>query len=227
MVFQDIGSSLNPSKTVGRTIKEALSMAGLTRAEIATEAEQLLSTVGLSGDHRFRFPHELSGGQRQRVGIARALATKPELLIADEPVSALDVSLQAQILNLLGDLRRRLGLTLVVVSHDLAVVSQISDRIAVMFQGRIVELGSTRDVLLAPRHPYTRALIDAVPKGVAGRGRAPSMFKTSVSASSSAAGCAFAPRCMNVQPICREIVPVRESIVPGHEVACHFAEGRK
>ncbi|MBV8912384.1 MAG: ATP-binding cassette domain-containing protein, partial [Acetobacteraceae bacterium] len=169
-VFQDPYASLNPRKRVGRLLGEALVAAGRREARRA-EAELLLGVVGLDPSIAARYPHELSGGQRQRVGIARALCMKPELLVADEPVSALDVSLQGQIINLLVRLRDELGLAIVFISHDLAVVGRICDHIAVMNAGRIVELGSADQVIASPAHPYTRTLIEAVPKGLAGRRR--------------------------------------------------------
>ncbi|MBR0654562.1 ATP-binding cassette domain-containing protein [Plastoroseomonas arctica] len=169
MVFQDTHSSLNPRKRIRRTLMEALVARGLTRAEAADALPPLLAQVGLDTVLLQRLPHELSGGQRQRVGIARALAIGPDVLVADEPVSSLDVSLQGQIVNLLRDLNRELGLTIILISHDLAVVSRICHRIGVMSAGRIVEEGPPAEVLFAPRHPYTRTLIAAVPRGLESR----------------------------------------------------------
>jgi ABC-type glutathione transport system ATPase component len=171
MVFQDTGSSLNPRKRVRRVIAEALAARGVTRAAAAAEATRLMDRVGLDTPLLARFPHELSGGQRQRVGIARALAMAPSLLIADEPVSALDVSLQGQIINLLQEINASLGLSIVLISHDLAVVARVCSALAVMSKGRIVESGSPGRVLFAPEHPYTKSLLAAVPSGLKGRRR--------------------------------------------------------
>jgi len=169
MVFQDTHSSLNPRKRIRRTLSEALRARGLTSAEASDALHPLIAQVGLDTVLLQRFPHELSGGQRQRVGIARALAIGPDVLVADEPVSSLDVSLQGQIVNLLSDLNRHLGLTIILISHDLAVVSRICNRIGVMSAGRLVEEGPPAEVLFAPTHPYTRTLIAAVPRGLEGR----------------------------------------------------------
>jgi ABC-type oligopeptide transport system ATPase subunit len=172
MVFQDSGSALNPRRTVGAALRDSLKLGGLPRGKRSEALEKLLAGVGLSLQHAGRYPHQLSGGQRQRIGIARALAMNPEVLIADEPASALDVSVQAQIINLLLELRRNLNLTIVLISHDIAIVHNISDRLAVMRAGEIVETGRASEVVAAPRHPYTKALIAAVPKGLdSGRGR--------------------------------------------------------
>jgi peptide/nickel transport system ATP-binding protein len=169
MVFQDSSSALNPRKSVGRCLGETLALRRVTRAERSAEIDALLTLVGLGPEIASRLPHELSGGQRQRVGLARALAMRPDVLIADEPVSALDVSLQAQVINLLSRLTRDLGLTLIFISHDLALVRTLCSRIVVMRKGRIVEAGPCLDVLDNPQHPYTQELIAAVPKGLAGR----------------------------------------------------------
>ena len=169
MVFQDTGSSLNPRKRIRRVLAEALAARGAPRAGRGGEAAGLMDRVGLDLPLLDRFPHELSGGQRQRVGIARALAMRPDLLIADEPVSALDVSLQGQIINLLQEISRELGLSIVLISHDLAVVARVCSDLAVMNKGRIVERGPPSRVLVSPEHPYTRALLAAVPRGLTGR----------------------------------------------------------
>lgn len=166
IVFQDSGSALNPRRKIGSTLQDSLRLAGVARSERTARLRALLHMVGLAANHAARYPHQLSGGQRQRVGIARALAMEPDVLIADEPVSALDVSVQAQIINLLLDLRRDLDLTIVLISHDIGVVAHATDRVAVMRRGEIVETGATADVIHAPKHPYTRALISAVPKGL-------------------------------------------------------------
>lgn len=169
MVFQDTGSSLNPRKRVRRVIAEALAARGITRADAATETARLLDRVGLDTPMLSRFPHELSGGQRQRVGIARALAMAPDLLVADEPVSALDVSLQGQIINLLREINESLGLSIILISHDLAVVARVCSSLGVMSKGRMVELGPPGRVLVTPEHPYTRTLLAAVPTGLKAR----------------------------------------------------------
>ncbi len=173
MIFQDPYSSLNPRKTVGSIVAEPFAIHGLEgdRAQRRRRVQGLLETVGMSPEHYNRYPHEFSGGQRQRIGVARALALEPKLLIADEPVSALDVSIQAQVLNLLRELQRRLGLTLLFISHDLSVVRYMCDRIAVMLEGKIVELGPGEQIFSAPTHPYTRELLASVPGARAGDGR--------------------------------------------------------
>ncbi|HKU94629.1 MAG TPA: ABC transporter ATP-binding protein [Vineibacter sp.] len=180
MVFQDSSSALNPRKTIARCLAETLALRGVPRATREDDAIALLALVGLGAEMAPRLPHELSGGQRQRVGLARALAMKPDILIADEPVSSLDVSLQAQVINLLSRLTRELGLTLLFISHDLAVVRTLCTRIIVMRQGRIVEEGPCLDVLARPAHPYTQLLISSVPKGIAGR-RAPAAVVSATS----------------------------------------------
>ena len=172
MVFQDTGSSLNPRKRVRRVIAEALAARRITRADAATETARLLDRVGLDTPMLARFPHELSGGQRQRVGIARALAMAPDLLVADEPVSALDVALQVQIINLLQEINESLGLSIVLISHDLAVVARVCSSLGVMSKGHMGESGPPSRVLVAPEHPYTRTLLAAVPSGLKGRRRA-------------------------------------------------------
>jgi ABC-type oligopeptide transport system ATPase subunit len=166
MVFQDSGSALNPRRTVGAALRDSLRLGGLSRGQRSEALEKLLASVGLSLQHANRYPHQLSGGQRQRIGIARALAMNPEVLIADEPASALDVSVQAQIINLLLDLRRNLNLTIVLISHDIAIVHNISDRLAVMQAGQIIETARPTEIVTAPQHPYTKFLISAVPKGI-------------------------------------------------------------
>lgn len=180
MVFQDSSSALNPRKTIARCLAQTLALRGVPRATREDDAIALLALVGLGAETAPRLPHELSGGQRQRVGLARALAMKPDILIADEPVSSLDVSLQAQVINLLGRLTRELGLTLLFISHDLAVVRTLCSRIIVMRKGRIVEEGPCLDVLARPTHPYTQLLISSLPKGIAGR-RAPAAVASATS----------------------------------------------
>jgi ABC-type oligopeptide transport system ATPase subunit len=169
VVFQDSSSALNPRRKVGAILRDSLRLQGLAREHRERAMEELLGSVGLSMQHAGRYPHQLSGGQRQRIGIARALAMQPEVLIADEPASALDVSVQGQIINLLLELRRKLNLTIILISHDIAIVHHVSDRIAVMCAGEIVETGSASDVIKAPRHPYTRSLIAAIPRGIEAR----------------------------------------------------------
>ncbi len=220
MIFQDTQSSLNPRKRVGRMLTEALAANGLASSERRPEAERLLRVVGLDPSIAARYPHELSGGQRQRVGIARSLCMTPELLVADEPVSALDVSLQGQIINLLVGLRGELGLAMVFISHDLAVVGRICARVAVMYAGRIVETGRPDDLMSAPVHPYTRSLIEAVPKGLAGRARRRTPLDAAVPAPG---GCAFRSRCPDAIAVCTGQVPAAVRVSAEHQVACHLA----
>jgi oligopeptide/dipeptide ABC transporter ATP-binding protein len=218
MVFQDTHSSLNPRKRVRSILSEALAASGLRKAERPSRVAVLLEQVGLDAQLLGRYPHELSGGQRQRVGIARALAMEPSLLVADEPVSALDVSLQGQIINLLRKLNEELGLTIVLISHDLAVVARVCDSIAVMYAGRIVESGIPQDVLTAPKHPYTQALLDAVPRGLQRRSRRRSVLP--VQAESTRRGCRFRPRCIHAMAVCADQDPALAAVEPGHDVAC-------
>lgn len=231
MVFQDPHASLNPRLTAGETIRESLKAHGLARGREEERVTELLGQVGLGGEIASRTPDRLSGGQRQRVGIARALATEPRLLVADEPVSALDVSVRAQIVNLLARLQGDLGLSLLFITHDLAVVEQIADRVAVLYLGRIVEKAPVRRLFANPQHPYTVGLIEAVPdpdpryrerSGVPS-GEPPSPI-------SPPSGCPFHPRCPIARSRCsRDRPPLRE-VAPGHWAACHFpgeAEPRK
>jgi peptide/nickel transport system ATP-binding protein len=218
MVFQDTHSSLNPRKRIRTIIHEAVVAGGVNPAERSTRIAELLRQVGLDLPLMQRFPHELSGGQRQRVGIARALAMEPSLLVADEPVSSLDVSLQGQIINLLRELNETLGLTILLISHDLAVVARICDRIAVMYAGRVVETGTPDQVLTAPSHPYTQALLDAVPRGLERRGRTRKVLP--VEAGESAGGCRFRRRCTHAIAACADHDPALTSVSQGHEAAC-------
>jgi peptide/nickel transport system ATP-binding protein len=226
MVFQDPYASLNPRRRVGDLIAEPLRVHGLrSRAEIDERVRELIELVGLLPDHLQRFPHEFSGGQRQRIGIARALALEPGLVVADEPVSALDVSIQAQIVNLLADLQDRLRLTYVFIAHDLGVVRQVSNRTAVMYLGSIVETGPTEAVYRTPAHPYTQALISAVP--VADVDRAASRKRIVLtgdvpSPMNPPTGCRFHPRCRFATERCRTERPALRPIAAGREVACHF-----
>jgi oligopeptide/dipeptide ABC transporter ATP-binding protein len=222
MVFQDTHSSLNPRKRIRTILGEAVIARGLRGKVVLDRVNELLGQVGLDVQLLSRFPHELSGGQRQRVGIARALAMEPSLLVADEPVSSLDVSLQGQIINLLRELNEKLGLTIVLISHDLAVVGRVCDRIIVMYAGRVVESGVPGTVLTSPRHPYTQALLDAVPRGLERRERRRSVLP--VETGEMAGGCRFRPRCMQSIRACAEHVPMLETVGPEHEAACLLVE---
>jgi peptide/nickel transport system ATP-binding protein len=227
MVFQDPYASLNPRRRVRDLIAEPLRVhTSLTSMEIGKRVAELLDIVGLKPDHAMRFPHEFSGGQRQRIGIARAIALNPELIVLDEPVSALDVSVQAQIVNLLADLQERLKLTYVFIAHDLSVVRQVSTRIAVMYLGSIVELGSADDIFSKPAHPYTKALISAVPvpdvTSTAARDRIV-LTGDVPSPINPPSGCRFHTRCPIAQERCRTERPLLEERLPGRQVACHFA----
>ena len=218
MVFQDTHSSLNPRKRIRTILGEAVIARGLRRQAVDGRVRELLGQVGLDVQLLSRFPHELSGGQRQRIGIARALAMEPSLLIADEPVSSLDVSLQGQIINLLRELNQTLGLTIVLISHDLAVVGRICDRIIVMYAGRVVESGVPEAVLTSPHHPYTQALLDALPRGLERRERRRAVLP--VETGEMAGGCRFRPRCVHSMGACAERVPTLETVGPEHEAAC-------
>ena len=225
MVFQDPYASLDPRMTVLDIVGEPLRENGLARDEaLTTRVAEVVETVGLETKHLRRYPHAFSGGQRQRIGIARALAPNPKLVICDEAVSALDVSIQAQILNLLQDLQERFGLTYVFIAHDLAVVEHIADRVAVMYAGEIVELADTDDLFDRPFHPYTEALLSAVPQPdpeakveriiLSGEVADPAHHPS---------GCRFHPRCSYAQDVCKTTAPVSAELSPGHSVSCHLA----
>jgi peptide/nickel transport system ATP-binding protein len=226
VIFQDPYSSLNPRMTVGQIIGEPMRVYKLVpgrKAEHDRVAE-LLTQVGLFPYMAERYPHELSGGQRQRVGIARALALEPTFIVCDEPVSALDVSIQGQIINLLEDLQERLGLSYLFIAHDLAVVRHISDRVAVMYLGRVVELADRDELYASPQHPYTKALLDAapVPDPVVERGRAPRALRGEIpSPLTPPSGCVFHTRCPIAGEECRREIPVFRALASGHYVACH------
>lgn len=227
MIFQDPYASLNPRMTVLDIIGEALDIHGLakSRAERTRKVEELLELVGLDARYASRYPHEFSGGQRQRIGITRALAVQPEFIVCDEPISALDVSIQAQIVNLLTELQKKMGLTYLFVAHDLAMVKYVSDRIAVMYLGRIVELAESGDLYDAPQHPYTNALMSAIPvpdpeaatrrERIILQGELPSPI-------SPPSGCPFRTRCPFAMERCAQEAPVFREVRPGHWAACHL-----
>ena len=228
MIFQDPYSSLNPRHTVGTIVGAPFRLQRVkAKGEIKTAVQDLLKLVGLNPEHYNRYPHEFSGGQRQRIGVARALALRPKLIVADEPVSALDVSIQAQVVNLLEDLQNEFDLTYVVIAHDLSVVRHISDRVAVMYLGKIVELADRTELYERPMHPYTVALLSAVPIPDPGRrehrerirlqGDVPSPLNPPPA-------CRFHTRCWKAQQVCKTVEPPLVDLAPRHQVACHFPE---
>jgi peptide/nickel transport system ATP-binding protein len=226
MVFQDPYTSLDPRMTVLEIVGEPLVHSlRYGRAQVEERVRELMDVVGLNARHINRYPHAFSGGQRQRIGIARALATQPSLIVADEPVSALDVSIQAQILNLLVDLQQRFGLTYLFIAHDLSVVEHISDRVAVMYVGQLVELAATEDLFAAPRHPYTEALLSAVPRPDPHRKMDRIVLRGEVAnPADPPSGCYFHPRCPYARERCEVETPAFREVAPGHFAACHFAE---
>ncbi|MET9615061.1 ABC transporter ATP-binding protein [Kitasatospora indigofera] len=228
MVFQDPHSSLNPRQTVARIISEPLLVQGAPAADARRRAAELMDLVGLVPEQLDRYPHEFSGGQAQRIGIARALATSPRLVVADEPVSALDVSVQAQVVNLMERLQRELGLAYLFIAHDLSVVKRVCDRVAVMYLGRIVEIGDKHEVYGSPAHPYTRALLSAVPLPDPAAERARErivLLGDPPSPADPPSGCTFHPRCPKAQERCRTEQPLLRIAGPGtRQAACHFPE---
>lgn len=225
MIFQDPSASLDPRMTVGTIVAEPLTIAGVgSREERRERVQQLLQVVGLNSYFANRYPHEFSGGQRQRIGIARAIALNPQLVVCDEPVSALDVSIQAQVLNLLRRLQEQMNLTYLFIAHNLAVVAHISDRVGVMYLGKLVEIGEARTITERPKHPYTKALISAIPVPEPGRQRSRIILEGDVpSPANPPSGCRFHPRCPIARPNCAVDEPLLEEKAPEHWVACHYA----
>ena len=224
IIFQDSVGSLDPRMRIRKLVGEGLAIHGAPRRERADRVVDVLERVGLGADTLNRYPHQFSGGQRQRIGIARALVLQPKFVVADEPVSALDVSIQSQVLNLLVELKQAFGLTYLFVAHDLAVVGYISDRIAVMYLGKIVEFAPAGELFARPLHPYTVALLSAIPTPRPGRKRGRIVLSGDVpSPMNPPSGCRFRTRCPLAQQICAEVEPPLEQNGAGHLVACHFA----
>ena len=225
IIFQDPFSSLNPRISIGRMIEEPIKFHGLAKgSELKNTVKNLLNNVGINEEYYDRYPHEFSGGQRQRIGIARALSLNPRLIVADEPVSALDVSIQAQVLNLLKKLQLQYNLTYIFISHDLSVIKYISNRVAVMYLGKIIEMGSTEQIFSDPKHPYTEAILSAVPVPVPGTNKNQIILQGDVpSAANPPAGCHFNTRCKYAKDICKKDYPILNKINNTHFVSCHFA----
>lgn len=226
IVFQDPYSSLNPRKRIGQIIEEPLNIHNIgNKSERSDIVMDILEKVGMRLDHYYRYPHELSGGQRQRIGLARALVVNPKFIIADEPVSALDVSIQSQVINLLEELQNDLGLTYLFIAHDISVVRHVSDRIGVMYLGKLVEEATSEELIEEPLHPYTQALLSAVPLPQPGLSRERIVLKGEIpSPLNPPKGCIFHTRCPYAMDICREVIPERKEIKPDHFVACHLHE---
>nr|WP_228046207.1 dipeptide ABC transporter ATP-binding protein [Saccharopolyspora sp. HNM0983] len=231
IVLQDPYTSLNPRRTVGDIVGEPFEIHPevAPKGDRRRKVQELLDVVGLNPEHVQRYPHQFSGGQRQRIGIARALALRPKVLVCDEPVSALDVSIQAQVMNLLGELQQEFGLSYVFIAHDLGVVRHLSDRVAVMYLGRVVETGTDEEIYQHPQHPYTQALLSAVPvpdPAVRGKREVIRLTGDVPSPADPPSGCRFRTRCWKAEDICAEQTPALEIRTGGHPAACHFAEER-
>ncbi|MBG9787505.1 ABC transporter ATP-binding protein [Brevibacillus laterosporus] len=226
MIFQDPFASLNPRKTIKQTLMESLNVHGIgTKEERLKRLEDMIQVVGLRPEHLARHPHDFSGGQRQRISIARALVVNPKLIIADEPVSALDVSIQSQVLNLLKDLKKDFQLTMLFISHDLSVVKHLCDRVAVMYLGRVVEIADKNSLFTNPRHPYTKALLSAIPKANPKVKREHILLQGDLpSPANPPSGCTFHPRCHYATDLCKTTPPTLKEGIQGHMVSCHFVE---